>query len=111
MGIIRSSFLIDEQGQLEQVWYKISPKDTPKKLLARSLERLSASWRGSVALFVRGEQTGLELLVRLRQRPLPPGGDRADREGDQEEPAQQVGSARVTVGGVGHLVRIGPRSR
>ena len=34
MGIIRSSFLIDEQGRLEQVWYKISPKDTPKKLLA-----------------------------------------------------------------------------
>lgn len=34
MGIIRSSFLIDEQGVLEQVWYKISPKDTPTKLLA-----------------------------------------------------------------------------
>ena len=34
MGIVRSSFLIDEQGRLEQVWYKISPKDTPKKLLA-----------------------------------------------------------------------------
>ncbi len=34
MGINRSAFLIDEQGQLEQVWYKISPKDTPKKLLA-----------------------------------------------------------------------------
>jgi peroxiredoxin Q/BCP len=34
MGIIRSSFLIDEQGQLTQVWYKISPKDTPKKLLS-----------------------------------------------------------------------------
>jgi peroxiredoxin Q/BCP len=34
MGIIRSSFLIDEQGLLEQVWYKISPKDTPTKLLA-----------------------------------------------------------------------------
>lgn len=34
MGIIRSAFLIDEQGQLERVWYKISPKDTPKKLLA-----------------------------------------------------------------------------
>jgi peroxiredoxin Q/BCP len=34
MGIIRSAFLIGEQGQLEQVWYKISPKDTPKKLLA-----------------------------------------------------------------------------
>ncbi len=34
MGIIRSSFLIDESGQIEQAWYKISPKDTPKKLLA-----------------------------------------------------------------------------
>ena len=34
MGIIRSAFLIDEKGRLEQVWYKISPKDTPKKLLA-----------------------------------------------------------------------------
>ena len=34
MGIVRSSFLIDERGRLEQVWYKISPKDTPKKLLA-----------------------------------------------------------------------------
>jgi peroxiredoxin Q/BCP len=34
MGIVRSSFLIDEAGQLEQVWYKISPKDTPAKLLA-----------------------------------------------------------------------------
>ncbi len=33
MGIVRSSFLIDEQGRLEQVWYKISPKDTPAKLL------------------------------------------------------------------------------
>lgn len=34
MGIVRSSFLIDETGQLEQAWYKISPKDTPTKLLA-----------------------------------------------------------------------------
>jgi peroxiredoxin Q/BCP len=34
MGIIRSSFLIDESGKVEQAWYKISPKDTPKKLLA-----------------------------------------------------------------------------
>lgn len=34
MGIIRSSFLIGEDGRLEQVWYKISPKDTPRKLLA-----------------------------------------------------------------------------
>jgi peroxiredoxin Q/BCP len=34
MGIIRSAFLIDERGRVEQAWYKISPKDTPKRLLA-----------------------------------------------------------------------------
>ena len=34
LGIERSAFLIDEQGKLAQVWYKISPKDTPKNLLA-----------------------------------------------------------------------------
>lgn len=34
LGIIRSAFLIDEKGKVEQTWYKISPKDTPKKLLA-----------------------------------------------------------------------------
>ena len=33
MGIIRSAFLVDEKGKIEQAWYKISPKDTPKKLL------------------------------------------------------------------------------
>ncbi len=33
MGIIRSAFLIDEAGKLAEVWYKISPKDTPTKLL------------------------------------------------------------------------------
>jgi thioredoxin-dependent peroxiredoxin len=33
MGIIRSAFLIDEKGKIEQVWYKISPKDTPTNLL------------------------------------------------------------------------------
>jgi peroxiredoxin Q/BCP len=34
MGIIRSAFLIDEKGKVEQAWPKISPKDTPTKLLA-----------------------------------------------------------------------------
>lgn len=34
MGIIRSAFLVDGDGNLAEVWYKISPKDTPKKLLA-----------------------------------------------------------------------------
>lgn len=28
MGIIRSSFLIDEHGNIIQAWYKVSPKDT-----------------------------------------------------------------------------------
>ncbi|HET7522836.1 MAG TPA: thioredoxin-dependent thiol peroxidase [Acidimicrobiales bacterium] len=34
MGILRSAFLVDEKGKLAQVWYKISPADTPKNLLA-----------------------------------------------------------------------------
>jgi thioredoxin-dependent peroxiredoxin len=34
MGIERSAFLVDEKGKIAQVWYKVSPKDTPKNLLA-----------------------------------------------------------------------------
>jgi len=34
LGIIRSAFLIDEKGTILQAWYKVSPKDTPKNLLA-----------------------------------------------------------------------------
>ena len=34
MGIVRSAFLIDEKGKVLEAWPKISPKDTPKKLLA-----------------------------------------------------------------------------
>jgi thioredoxin-dependent peroxiredoxin len=33
MGIIRSSFLIDENGKLTNCWYKITPKDTVPELL------------------------------------------------------------------------------
>lgn len=33
LGIVRSAFLIDEKGKVAEAWYKISPKDTPKKLL------------------------------------------------------------------------------
>ncbi len=33
MGILRSAFLIAADGTVEQAWYKISPKDTPVKLL------------------------------------------------------------------------------
>lgn len=34
MGIVRSAFLVGPDGKLREVWYKISPKDTPTKLLA-----------------------------------------------------------------------------
>jgi peroxiredoxin Q/BCP len=34
MGIIRSAFLVGEEGRIEQAWYKISPADTPTKLKA-----------------------------------------------------------------------------
>lgn len=34
MGILRSAFLVDGDGRLAGVWYKVSPADTPKKLLA-----------------------------------------------------------------------------
>jgi peroxiredoxin Q/BCP len=33
MGIVRSAFLVGPDGNLREVWYKISPKDTPTKLL------------------------------------------------------------------------------
>lgn len=33
MGIIRSSFLIDEEGKIIQSWYKVSPKDTVPKVM------------------------------------------------------------------------------
>jgi thioredoxin-dependent peroxiredoxin len=33
MGILRSAFLVDEKGKIEQAWYKVSPKDTPTNLL------------------------------------------------------------------------------
>ena len=34
MGIERSAFLIGADGTVEEAWYKISPADTSKKLLA-----------------------------------------------------------------------------
>ncbi|MEX2658652.1 MAG: redoxin domain-containing protein, partial [Acidimicrobiales bacterium] len=33
-GVIRSAFLVDEKGKIAEAWPKISPKDTPKNLLA-----------------------------------------------------------------------------
>ena len=34
LGIVRSAFLIGADGKVEEAWYKISPADTPKNLLA-----------------------------------------------------------------------------
>ena len=34
MGILRSAFLVDEEGRIEQAWYKVSPADTATNLLA-----------------------------------------------------------------------------
>ncbi|MBW8826357.1 MAG: thioredoxin-dependent thiol peroxidase [Acidobacteria bacterium] len=33
MGILRSAFLVDEKGKIEEAWYKVSPKDTVTNLL------------------------------------------------------------------------------
>lgn len=33
MGVVRSAFLIGPTGRIEQAWYKISPKDTPARLV------------------------------------------------------------------------------
>jgi peroxiredoxin Q/BCP len=33
MGILRSAFLVGTDGTIEHAWYKISPKDTPTRLL------------------------------------------------------------------------------
>ena len=38
MGIIRSSFLIDENGNVENAWYKISPKNTVPELMKVFME-------------------------------------------------------------------------
>jgi len=34
MGILRSAFLIDEEGKIAEAWYGISPEKTPENLLA-----------------------------------------------------------------------------
>ena len=39
MGIVRSAFFVNERGKVEVAWPKISPKDTPTKLLATLRDR------------------------------------------------------------------------
>jgi thioredoxin-dependent peroxiredoxin len=38
MGILRSAFLIGADGKIRNAWYKISPKDTPTRLLEALVE-------------------------------------------------------------------------
>lgn len=33
-GVVRSAFLVDEDGRIEHAWYKISPKNTAGNLAA-----------------------------------------------------------------------------
>ena len=33
MGVVRSAFLVDEDGRIAAAWYKISPKDTIPELM------------------------------------------------------------------------------
>ena len=35
MGVVRSSFLVDEIGKIAAAWYKISPKDTVPVLMEK----------------------------------------------------------------------------
>jgi thioredoxin-dependent peroxiredoxin len=39
MGIMRSSFLVDEDGRIEGAWYKVTPEDTVPKALAAIRQR------------------------------------------------------------------------
>ena len=34
MGVVRSAFIVGADGRIEHAFYKVSPKDTPKKLAA-----------------------------------------------------------------------------
>ena len=34
MGILRSAFLMDEEGRIERAWYNVKPADTATNLLA-----------------------------------------------------------------------------
>ena len=46
IGIVRSSFLVDEEGRIEQAWYDVAPGDTALNALAM----LSAPYRTSRAI-------------------------------------------------------------
>ncbi|MDP9327258.1 MAG: thioredoxin-dependent thiol peroxidase [Actinomycetota bacterium] len=39
MGIMRSSFLVDDDGRIEGAWYKVTPEDTVPKALAAIRQR------------------------------------------------------------------------
>ena len=141
MGIVRSSFLIDEcrphraglvqdqpEGHSQEAALRARRLTTRRsrravRLAGRTLcgQPLSVRRTGvalggsvvpvSVPLFVGGEESRLELLVGLGDRPLASCGREADRDRDQDQPPKHVGSAVITGAGVGHVVRIGPFNR
>jgi peroxiredoxin Q/BCP len=39
MGIIRSAFVVDEQGKIAGAFYKVSPKDTVPRVVGALMER------------------------------------------------------------------------
>ena len=43
MGIIRSSFLVDENGLVQRAWYKVKPEETVPKA-REALEELAKTW-------------------------------------------------------------------
>jgi thioredoxin-dependent peroxiredoxin len=46
-GVIRSSFLIDEEGKIAYAWYKISPQDTVPALMKVLEQDMDAAYRPS----------------------------------------------------------------
>ena len=113
MGIIRSAFLIDEKGKIEQAWYKISPKDTPdqaasrrSRVSARCAARPERPARTAPPFLFVDEVTALDPASRpparwhltgdeaVLRRPLPRPADAARRaDGRGDRPARRRGGA------------------
>ena len=75
MGIIRSAFLVDEKGKVAEAWPKISPKDTPTKLLKALGSDAISRPAVAGALYDRDAAALPEAAGRARRRPAPlPGG-------------------------------------
>ena len=75
MGIIRSAFVIDEQGKIAGAFYKVSPKDTVPKVTA-TLNGVRARWGGGASRAARQERAsggGVGRVTRVRERAVAAG--------------------------------------